>query len=955
MQSYSMPTSVDVKRAVAHICSPHHARYFFERLNNPNWIMPLYKEKVFDRPPSAVRLEGGVQARNWPQSRYLARMADKAPAEVSAILAMINTDNWTVAADIIRAAKSMPAEHSAKLVPQIARLVNSLRMEYESIHIAECIAGLVRGGKTNAAFELACATFDAGKYDEKQGSNNRDDFLFVEGMRKWVVPAFLEVEPLRILEFLLNGLAQIVKPEKSVFGEDDDRSHWWLQAIEDDGHSHYEFRQRYAALLRDAFTLGVKGKHITLEAALELLASRKLLLLRRLRIHLINEFADEHADLARVTMLMKEHIGDELLKHEYARLLKKRFPMLCPEDQQKWLDWAKEGPEAFDPEYFDQAADDAKKALQRDYWQYKKLSWIHEHLTGTNREFYNRMLGEHGPALFTDRTFEVSWSGREQSPYSVEDLGKMEFAGVLDVVQDAIRVPEAPSQRFDHAEAIVDTFRGLIASDPTEYSARAKELTDKYPPVIQRFLGAIIDGVKKHSSIDLGCVLELGEWVVSRPPNETFKLAGRDPFIRGDWIYCRDALAELIEEVCKSKREDKSLAYGFEHRKRIWNVLSKLVNQTADGDRIVPSAKDDPRLKDWLTSALNSSRGIAISAVLAYAEWVANHEQPEWSIKPPFAKGFSAIPEVRETLDACIRGALDSFIARAAIGKRLNLILLLDETWLKQVSADLFNLSKVGDDFSTAHGWAAWNTFLYCSEPHVRFYKILREQFDLAVSHAAIISPTSESHEAPFHRLAEHALILFARGDLGKNPVEAFEANNELVKRLVTASIEPIRSHAMRFLGKCIDNQNEPIPPETVGRLTYLWEQYWEAVGEQDAKNDPASYVFGNWFGCKAFDTTWALDQLEKFVRAAPMANPDHIIMERLAEVCQIDPLKCAHIVGLLVEGDVENWRISSWEDEARKVLECALKAGDEANHCAYSVVNRLGRKGFTEFGTLLK
>lgn len=94
--------------------------------------------------------------------------------------------------------------------------------------------------------------------------------------------------------------------------------------------------------------------------------------------------------------------------------------------------------------------------------------------------------------------------------------------------------------------------------------------------------------------------------------------------------------------------------------------------------------------------------------------------------------------------------------------------------------------------------------------------------------------------------------------------------------------------------------------------------------------------------------------QLEKFVTAARKADPDHMIMKRLASIGNIDPLRSARIVGMLVDGDDENWRISSWKGDARTVLDAALKAGGEAKDVAEQVIDRSGRRGFIEFGELL-
>src|SRR5262249_2599643 len=67
--------------------------YFFEKLDNPAWLDPLFKESHFKYPPRAV-VGGGYP--QWPASRYLARMAAKPECHNKVLdiaLAIPATDN----------------------------------------------------------------------------------------------------------------------------------------------------------------------------------------------------------------------------------------------------------------------------------------------------------------------------------------------------------------------------------------------------------------------------------------------------------------------------------------------------------------------------------------------------------------------------------------------------------------------------------------------------------------------------------------------------------------------------------------------------------------------------------------------------------------------------------------------------------------------------------------------
>ncbi|MBN2446038.1 MAG: hypothetical protein JXO22_04900 [Phycisphaerae bacterium] len=312
------------------------------------------------------------------------------------------------------------------------------------------------------------------------------------------------------------------------------------------------------------------------------------------------------------------------------------------------------------------------------------------------------------------------------------------------------------------------------------------------------------------------------------------------------------------------------------------------------------------------------------------------------------------MPEVRTLLESQLTRPDRHFTETAVFGWRFGLLYWLDADWLRAHTERIFELRTVESTPSSAFGWAAWNTFLFSHRPHVEFYRILREQFSYAVDHAVGLSEPQESREQPFARLGEHLIVIYGRGDLGAAPEEAWVADDRIIQRLVTTTHASVRTHAVEFVGQSLQGSEGEIPEPVLGRFRFLWERYWDAVGEADAAADPDSRVFGYWFSSGAFDAEWSLPQMEAFVNAAPKADPDHMILERLAALAQFDPARCARIVGALVDGDDEGWRISSWENDARTVLSIALQASGDAPTIARGVIDRLGRRGFLNFGKLL-
>ena len=115
------------------------------------------------------------------------------------------------------------------------------------------------------------------------------------------------------------------------------------------------------------------------------------------------------------------------------------------------------------------------------------------------------------------------------------------------------------------------------------------------------------------------------------------------------------------------------------------------------------------------------------------------------------------------------------------------------------------------------------------------------------------------------------------------------------------------------------------------------------------------AWFFGTWFSSGQFPEQWAMEQLEQFVEVVPTPEHDYTVVKQLAKIAQLDPARSVRILDRMVRGDREGWRIDGWIDEARQILNTAMKANDEAREVSVELINYLGRRGHVEFGELLR
>ncbi len=310
--------------------------------------------------------------------------------------------------------------------------------------------------------------------------------------------------------------------------------------------------------------------------------------------------------------------------------------------------------------------------------------------------------------------------------------------------------------------------------------------------------------------------------------------------------------------------------------------------------------------------------------------------------------GFDAMPEVREMLEWQIARGNRSVEALSVIGSRVNLICWIDKKWLAAHAGQLFHLEGLTETPPVADGWAAWNAFLVWVPPHVEFYRLFKQQFAYAIAQSAQVELTDQTRdEQPMNHLGEHLMILYGRGQLG------LDDDGGLLRRFLTDANPDIRRHAVSFVGSSVEG-DEKIPDRIVSRFQELWNVYWAGAGRKDAEQKHDAGLFGTWFASGQFPEQWALEQLEAFVEVTPTPEPGHAVAEQLAKIAHADIARAVRILDRIVRADREGWRTYRWREPARQILEAAMQAGGDARTHAEQVINYLGRRGYTEFGTLL-
>jgi hypothetical protein len=949
MKSYNKPTAEQLDAAMPLLSSPQHEAYFFAHLENPHWIPALAERGVFAHPPKAEHVKGGgIRFPRWPPSRYLTRVTAEAPREVADIFAKIETDNASIIGDMLDAALAMPANISVSLVLGICRAAQEGTLWIHFKDASDLCVRLVEGKEFDAAIRLADALFTpkltkAGKAQRRQG-----EYWYKDGLKK-VVPILARSCAQAFLPKMCDWLKIAVETREHFDGKSaDDNSCWWRPAIEEHEQNHgYEFAGVMAGFVREGFEQAIRSTSISLGESLQMVSQYSHLIFKRMRIHLIGEFADQERCLACQVMLDHDLFKDYGYKHEYAMLVGKRFSMLEPAQQEEWLGWVRDGPRGEDAEALDEPDDHALTERRRNYWRFQRLHWVRDYLTGEDKRFYQEMLENCGEPDMADLNVHVGparWGS--VSPMTVDELREKTFEQVLEAVSSW--KPQGSRFRGPSMDGLASTFGQYLATDPEQFSTKAAALIDRPALFVRKFIAQMTESIKAGRQIDLGTVLELCQWVISRPPRERTVPEQEDEIlVDEDWQWTRDDISRLLENVCKAMDGDVPRYRMDEFRKPIWNLIERLFRDPGESN-IVYDTSQDARTRDYLDVGINSPRGKAIWAGLEYARWLANHIKQSDGTTETVPGGFDAMAEVRTMLEWQIAPENRTVGGMAVIGSFVGLIYWIDKQWLTDNAQRVFDLEEVQEVPSALYGWAAWNAFLVRVRPHIEYYQVLKAQFAYAVEQAAKVNLTERSREQPMYHLGEHLMLLYGRGQL------ELDDDNALLRRFIQDSNSDVRRHAISFIGESLEGEEE-IPNEVIERFMTLWDVYWDGPGRKDVEEEPNAYLFGLWFSSGRFPDQWALDRLEHFVEMSPEPEPDHKIAERLAKIAHVDIAKSVRILDLMVRGDQEGWRVHGWLDSAKGILRKGIQTPGVARERSRDLIDHLGRRGYTDFGQLLK
>ena len=998
------PTKDDAKRLRDNVPNTlvAYAR-FFEGIPDGRWLGPLRNRGLFARPPAPRRDEDGtVHVFPWSPSRYLARVADSEPDLVKRIvLELPATGNVRVHEDVAAAARRMPPAAAAEVVPKATEGLDS--PFYSSglpRELAGVVAHLAGGGREEDALALArdllalVPQTTSPQTDLREGAvwpatvnpvpRFRPPEVYSEVIEACLRP-LVDASGERALAVLFGLLEDAIRISQAPYREDEgeelpyrDGLHVMRPAIEDSPYNDDRgllgevAMYRLLSAARDAAAMVARNNPATVVRTVAALEGRNNETFDRLALYLLRMFPEAPGAPEIVSGRLIEKMAGlpTGLFHEYARLLKERFPGLPVEARTGVLRAIKEGPSGEElgemrryraSEYLSDEPPteeelDAYVAGYAERWRLRLYRVLDDLLPAAEKAEYERLAAEHED-LGEDPLFygepRVRRIPQRGSPKSAEEMAAMDVADVFAFLIgfESSDDWEGPDIR-DVAQELTDA----VKRDPARFAAEAGGFRDMDPTYVHAFLWGLHGALNPDGEEDGGApktgaafpwrpVLRLCLWVLDQPRRASERQYAGGRYV--GWGPALQVAADLLRDGLLGPDE-----VPFELREEVWAVIGRLA-EDPDPSSEREAAELDPD-RPHITPhsvAINSVRGAALDAVVAYTHWVRRAFEAEGATTRGPWRGLADVPEARAVLEERLDPAVEPTRAlRSVYGYWLPHLVYLDRPWTEAQLGRIFP-----DAPSHAHlRDAAWEAYVVHWAPDDASFEVLREEYARAVERLDPGEPGGPRPD-PDGSLSEHLMVLHRSGILD------LEGPEGILARFFEAASDELRAHAVGFEGRRLRNRENPLPEAERAGLQAFWERRLRGAAERPDRPSRAELgAFGWWFASGKFDERYALERLGEALDLGADVGRPHAVVKRLAEVAPRHPalaVACLERVvrALLAAGPKEGWAVVGIERHALTVLRAGVEGNDEfAEQKSREIANVLVSKGFGRFEGLI-
>lgn len=506
-------------------------KYLFDKLNDPNWITPLFKEKFFHYPPTQFKREDITYAPLWPASQFLSRMSEKAPNEVlDVILSIPKTDNFLIHSDFCKALQNIEPKIGIKALNNVIQWFQSAEnyiypQEYfklllhwieggfarESLDLCKVLIEVFPEKRNEKSDKAVMELFDSnGENTSDKGETLSDNLptydiraRFDSWFYKNIVDSIKEplakkagIDSLILFSDLLEKAIQITKVNITILYQYIDKFYSGPPAIE----THEQ--KVYSNSIMDLLVFAVRDiSEVTIQKegfrTLEIIDSRKYTVFKRISLYLRYKYPE--IDPKGTVKILNVYDYDKERRsvfHELYHVLENCFGTLPENVQNVYFQWIMN----YSKELEDSDKEDVipRRKLTKEEkikdargWVFDQLWPIRDYLKDAWKNKFDELKTEFKPREHPD--FLYYFGGAEwksQKPDKVyPDLSTKSVDEVIQYLKE---------QNPDYS------IQSLIEDDPMKYSSEVNKLIGLNPTIIHSVFDGYVNAIREKKTFEMG-------------------------------------------------------------------------------------------------------------------------------------------------------------------------------------------------------------------------------------------------------------------------------------------------------------------------------------------------------------------------------------------------------------------------------------------------------------------
>lgn len=932
MPKFRAPTPEQVEATLLKIPTSQLRRVFYEGLENPLWVRPLFVAGAFTNPPEPEPTgDGYIRDTYWPELSYLTRIAAQVPGDVVDVLLQLqDSNNAWVRRAVFEIGSQIPAMESVRLEPLLkAWLPTGFGWRTDPRSLVSFAVSLLEGGQAKVGRWLANSLFQPRLKGEPGGLQTPElgleDYWYEEELPR-IIPALGE----DALKAVVGWLTGYVTLSGHASGEHD-FSAMDRPSIDSRRDSHSRPEDALVDAVRDA---AVPAARINPDDAVNLLLRPGVKLLRKIAIYVVAEAMRLELSLGNDARQLinsaKQLLGDtasddEYLRVEYAQLARvtaqadySAVSVVTPFLEQAYatdLAWMRERlvPSDATPE---QAESDIRARADR--YRHSWLSAIgHDALPPELETELARLNAANG---VLDNPLEpmgrvTSWTG-PNSHTSQEEMAAMAPAELVVHLASWHDNGDGWGPEPSH-EGQGRALSGLLTTNPLALRGVLQLGRQLRPTYLRAILQGWEAALKADQELDWPQVADLIEEVLNHSLESPFPVEGGnfddDPNYRG----AKDAAVGLLEELVK-KRDAVVVPGPFEERFAnllIFDASDELAWLEYDSYRPEGSGSDP------LNMSLNWQWPSRVRALVFVA---TRSKEALWRSEALEALEIEAARQDRH-------GA-----GRAALGEGLGRLLGNVPEWL---DAHLEELVGSRRDISVEQQ-IVLTTAMATHRYHRAMYELLSPSMLAAIEVGEALVAGWQGESEPLPRIGEWAIDAVILGDK--------TSDDPVFQAFFTSTTPKTRGDALGKIAWSFFHATG-VDESIRDRFGNLWD---DRISHVQAHPEDSKELEGIYWLAKSesFSADWWLPRLRDALQLEPgIATERYMIGKELAHASTTDPANALAVLKLLISGRAEAGRASF--DLSRNaiplVIANAIRSGDDQlKRDAETYMNELGAQG---------